>query len=120
MKPKYKVGDVVTIKKREGASTNYSFYFVDAMAALSGKQFKVIRISKDMFLSTGKFPDDGFRYHLNDPGHYNWASSMFEDSVDHHIKDSIVHTSLSTSEDKSGDISPFIKRKNCPKLDFNL
>ena len=120
MEPKYKVGDVVTIKKREGTSTDYSFCFVDAMAALSGKQFKVTKVSKDMFPPTRKFPDDGFRYHLNDPGDYNWASSMFEDSVDHPIKDSTVHTSLSISEDKSGDISPFIKKKSCPKLDFNL
>lgn len=117
MEPKYKVGDIVTIKKREGTSVDYSFCFTDAMAAFSGKQFKVIRVSKDMVPSTRKFPDDGFRYHLNDPGHYNWASSMFEDRP---IKDSTTHTSLSMSEDKSGDISPFVKRKSCPKLDFNI
>lgn len=111
MEPKYKVGDIVTIKKREGNSTDYNFSFVDGMAKLAGQQFKVIQIS--MGLMPGrKIPDDGFRYSLDDPGHYTWASSMFEDST--------ISVSLSTSDDKSGDISPFIKRKSYPELDFSL
>lgn len=120
MEPKYKVGDIVTIKKRQGSGIAYTFTFVDGMAELAGKQFKVIRVSKSGLDPNKEIPDDGFKYNLDDPRHYNWASSMFEDSVDHPIKDSIVHTSLSISEDKSGDISPFIKKKSCPKLDFNL
>lgn len=117
MEPKYKVGDTVTIKKRDGKSFEYSFTFVDEMAKLAGKQFKVIRIHGSDLSPNKIIPDDGFRYILDDPKQFNWASSMFEDRP---IKDSTMHTSLSTSEDKSGDISPFIKRKNCPKLDFNL
>ena len=120
MEPKYKVGDIVTIKKRQGSGIAYTFTFVDGMAKLAGQQFKVIRVSKSDLGPNREIPDDGFRYNLDDPQHYYWASSMFEDSVDRPIKDSTVHTSLSTSEDKSGDISPFIKRKSYPKLDFNL
>lgn len=119
MEPKYKVGDIVTIKKREGQSIDYNFTFVDGMAKLAGQQFKVIRISMGL-MSGRKIPDDGFRYSLDCPGNYIWASSMFEDSADRLTKNSIVSTSLSTSDDKSGDISPFIKRKGYPELDFSL
>ena len=118
MEPKYKVGDIVTIKKREGDENDYNFTFVDGMAKLAGQKFKVVRISP--VESRRKIPDDGFKYNLNDPAEYNWASSMFEDPMEHLVKKSTMNAPLSTLEDKDGDISPFIKRKSYPKLDFNL
>lgn len=118
MEPKYKIGDIVTIKKREGHESDYNFTFVDGMAKLAGQQFKVVGVSP--VDSKRKIPDDGFKYTLNDPCEYSWASSMFEDSVDHPTEDSTTKESLSVLEDKSEDISPFIKRKSYPKLDFNL
>lgn len=120
MESKYKVGDTVTIKKREGHEADYNFSFVDGMAKLAGQRFKVIKVSEVATKLKRKIPDDGFKYTLDDPSQFNWASSMFEDSVVHPIKGSTTNTSLSVLEDKSGDISPFIKRKSYPKLDFSL
>ena len=47
MEPKYKIGDIVTIKKkREGAEINYRFCFTDTMVRdYGGKSYKIKSIS---------------------------------------------------------------------------
>ena len=58
MEPKYKV-------------------FVDKMAALEGRVYKISYISSTS-TDSRSVPDDGYNYSLEGSGGYNWASSMFE------------------------------------------
>lgn len=108
-KPKYKVGDIVTIKKREGHENDYKFGFVDEMSAMAGEKLRVTMVSYSS--DTKKiYPDDGYSYHL-ERTMYNWASSMFED-------DALVTCIPECQVDSS--LEPFVRRKRCPKLDFHL
>lgn len=111
MEPKYKIGDIVTIKKkREGAEINYRFCFTDTMVRdYGGKSYKIKSISIADAGTAKLIPDDGHRYFLEDAS-FSWASSMFEDSSE--------ALSLETSIDNSLDA--FIAKKKCPKLDFTL
>lgn len=113
MKPKYKVGDIVTIKKkREGAGDDYRFRFADTMLReYGGKSYKIKSVSIADEGSKEVIPDDGYRYYLElEDFSFSWASSMFEDSSE--------ALSLETSIDNSLDA--FIAKKKCPKLDFTL
>lgn len=108
MKPKYKVGDVVTIKQLS-ISSSYRFGLNSEMTALAGRSYTI----KSVELATsypGKIPDDGYKYRL-DGESWSWASSMFEEP----------NESLSCIDEISdGSIDAFIRRKKCPELDFNL
>lgn len=114
MEPKYKIGDIVTIKKkREGDSDDYRFCFTDTMLRnYGGKSYKIKSVS-DEHGAYDDYPmyDDGHKYYLEGIG-FSWASSMFEeDSFKALIsEDSIVDNSLDA----------FIAKKKCPELDFTL
>lgn len=112
MEPRYKIGDIVTIKKkREGAEIDYRFCFADTMVRnYGGKSYKIKSVS-DEHGAYDDYPmyDDGHKYYLEGIG-FSWASSMFEESSE--------VTSLETSIDNSLDA--FIAKKKCPELDFNL
>ena len=111
MEPKYKIGDIVIIKKkREGDSYDYRFCFTDTMLReYGGKSYKIESISIADAGTAKLIPDDGHRYFLEDAS-FSWASSMFEDSSE--------ALSLETSIDNSLDA--FIAKKKCPELDFTL
>lgn len=112
-KPKYKIGDIVTIKsEREGEESDYLFSFNDDMVSSYGGTSHRIE-DLEYWGNTGRkrFSDDGYLYKLEDGGGYNWASSMFEDP----------NGSLSYIDEISdGSIDAFIRKKKCPELDFNL
>ncbi len=108
MEPKYKVGDIVTIKKRTLGQSDYRHGFVSEMAELCGKQFKIRRVEEGT-LDANRIADDSYNYYLEGLT-FIWASSMFEDSSE--------ALSLETSDDNSLDA--FIAKKKCPKLDFTL
>lgn len=109
--PKYKVGDVVTIKRltlEDDKAGMYRFGVNSDMIAASGKSFK-IRDIQTTSSRPGILLDDGYRYKLEgDFGGWSWASSMFEDP----------HGSTSSSNTDS--ISAFIRKRKCPELDFSL
>ena len=111
-KPKYKVGDIVTIKKvREGSKDDYRFSFTDIMLEESGgRSLKILSVNH-WSDDTDEYPnkDDGHKYILEDSS-WSWASSMFEDSSE--------ALSLETSIDNSLDA--YIAKKKCPRLDFTL
>ena len=113
MEPKYKIGDIVTIKKkREGDSDDYRFCFTDTMLKNhGGKSYKITSVSDELG-AYDDYPmyDDGHKYYLEGAG-FSWASSMFEE-------DSSEALSLKTSIDNSLDA--FIAKKKCPELDFTL
>lgn len=113
--PKYKVGDIVTIKsKREGKEIDYLFSFTDRMVRDYGGTSH--RITNVMYYGSSdphKFSDDGYRYRLEDGDGFNWSSSMFEEA-------SKASPSWLTDSPDDSDINAFIRRKKCPKLDFNL
>lgn len=115
MEAKYKIGDVVTIKERVGEANDYKFGFVKEMAEVSGQKFTITgRVRSSAY--DCKIPDDGFEYFL-DGIRYSWASSMFEDITE--CMDSCVDLSA-TECSKDGGIDAFIRRKECPTLDFSL
>ena len=111
-KPKYKVGDTVTIKQlsmKDYRSGDYRFGLNSEMIDLAGESYtiKSIEPSGD---DACRIPDDGYRYKLEGIG-WSWASSMFEDQDE----------SLSCIDKISdGSIDAFIRKKKCPELDFNL
>lgn len=108
-KPKFKVGDIVTIRSRVGYAGDYQFYFTGRMAEKAGKQFKVTKVSFEGINSSKIFPSDGYMYKLEEGGDdFNWSSSMFEDP------------SGSTGSSNTESISAFIRKKKCPELDFSL
>lgn len=115
MKPKYKVGDIVTVKKvRERNPGDYRFSFIDEMVeSYGGKSLKIVSVNNEEIVDTrfisGIVPDDGYKYKL-EGNTWNWASSMFKDSSE--------ALSLETSIDNSLDA--FIAKKKCPELDFTL
>lgn len=77
MEPKYKVGDRVKVVKRTRRDSDYRFTFVDDMAKLEGRVYKISLIV-DTYTSPCPVPDDGHCYFLEGSGRFNWASSMFE------------------------------------------
>lgn len=108
IKPKYKVGDIVTIKKRTLSQSDYRHGFVTKMAELCGKQFTIRRVEEST-PDANRIADDGYNYYLEGVS-FIWVSSMFEDASE--------ALSLETSIDNSLDA--FIAKKKCPKLDFTL
>ena len=115
MEAKHKIGDVVTIKKRVGNVNDYKFGFVKEMAEVSGQKFTITGRVESL-ASSCKIPDDGFEYFLDGIG-YSWASSMFEDTSE--CLDSCVDLSVPECSKDDG-IDAFIRRKECPTLDFSL
>lgn len=111
MKPKYKIGDTVTIKEvRERNSGDYRFSFPDRMVEeYGGKSLRIVRVEAKDYASPKDVPDDGYKYKL-EGNNWSWASSMFEDSSE--------DLSLETSIDNNLDA--FIAKKRCPRLDFTL
>lgn len=113
MKPKYKIGDIVTIKKkRDGDGNDYRFCFTDTMLRdYGGKSYEIINIRIADISSAEIIPDDGYRYYLKDAS-FTWASSMFEEDSSEALisEDSIIDNSLDA----------FIAKKKCPELDFTL
>lgn len=108
-KPKYIVGDIVTIKKLEEGG--YRFGTNSEMREAHGKSFR-IKGFEVAVASPGIIPDDGYKYILEGIP-WSWASSMFEDSQ------SKVPTCVTDCpSDKS--IDAFIKRNKCPELDFHI
>lgn len=111
---KYKVGDTITIKDlSKESSGSYRFGLNPDMRNMSGQSFKIKSCS---FVSDspglGELPDDGYRYKLEgDSGNWSWASSMFKDP-----KPSFAQHVI------EGDcsIDAFIKKNECPILDFTL
>lgn len=76
MKPKYKVGDKVRIVKRTRRAADYRFDFIDEMAKLEGRFYKISHVGR-YHLDRAPAPDDGYRYSL-EGSKFNWASSMLE------------------------------------------
>ncbi len=112
-KSKYKVGDTVTIKqllKEHCSNGSYRFGLNSDMVALSGESYTIASVehSDD---APGKIPDDGYRYRL-DGAPWSWASSMFEDSSEPSFTQCIIERDCS--------IDAFIKKNECPVLDFSL
>lgn len=105
MEPKYKIGDIVTIKKkREGKSGDYRYCFTDTMLRdYGGESYKIKSIFSADAHTEAQIPDDGYRYYL-EGACFSWASSMFED----------------TTKGESTNIDAFISKKKCPVLDFTL
>ena len=110
MEPKYKVGDIVTVKKvRERDSGDYRFSFPDHMVeTYGGKSFRIESVEEEKLHDPRGVPDDGHKYRLEGNG-WAWASSMFEESSE--------ALSLDLSTDS---LDAFIKRNKRPELDFNL
>lgn len=113
MKPKYKVGDIVTIKNvRQGTEYDYRFGFLDEMLEEGGGKSYKIRSIEESTAEARSIPDDGYLYKL-DGIFCSWASSMFEDSSDN-------MSSFVTECSNDNSIDAFIKRNKRPELDFNL
>ena len=77
------IGDTVTIRKRNGCSTDYPFDFVDGMANYSGKSFTIntIYYRSDIKKEPRKYYNgDDHEYGLKEIG-YAWHSSMFEEPI---------------------------------------
>lgn len=110
MEPKYKVGDIVTVKKvRERNSEDYRFSFPDYMVeTYGGKSLKIESVEEEDVATPKSVPDDGYNYRLEGNG-WAWASSMFEESSE--------ALSLDLSTDS---LDAFIKRNKRSELDFNL
>lgn len=115
---KYKVGDIVTVKKRVGHSSDYKFSFTDSMASMEGRQLRIIRVTESPF-GGSKIPDDGYKYEM-EGNCFSWASSMFEESSYMALDLAIEALSTYPTSKRSESIDAFIKRKKCPKLDFSL
>ena len=78
-KSKYKIGDIVTIKKRDGHENDYSFGFIDEMSVMAGNKLRITNVSYSSDANR-TYPDDGYSYRLEGTI-YSWASSMFEDDA---------------------------------------
>ena len=74
--PKFQVGDVVTVAKREGKERDYPFCFTDEMTEFEGKRFKI----KSLWFSERdlerEYYEEPFLYRLNSID-YTWSSAMF-------------------------------------------
>lgn len=118
MPSKFKVGDIVTIKKRVGNSSDYKFSFTNTMAEKEGQQFRIARVTEAPY-GGSRIPDDGYKYELEESC-FNWASSMFEEYSDRALDLAIEALSTYSTPKRNESIDAFIKRKKCPKLDFSL
>lgn len=83
--PKYKVGDVVTIRKEyhKGCSgDDYPRIFdIDIPFKFGGRKFIIIKQFKED-IAFCRVPDDGIRYILNGLPDYYFTSYMFDESGD--------------------------------------
>jgi hypothetical protein len=79
MKPKFKIGDIVTINFIKGSTCDdYPLSFVDSMRKYHGRKYKILKILKAT-PSNRKYACyyDGYEYHLDEQGYWSWSSSMF-------------------------------------------
>ena len=117
MAAKYKVGNIVTVKKtRKENPSAYRFTFPDHMVEeYGGESFRIVAIEMVDSVRAGKkkIPDDGYKYTL-EGNPWSWASSMFEDQSE---LIPFKHSQVCTED---SNIAAFIKRKKCPELDFSL
>lgn len=77
-KSPYKVGDKVRILEREKDCMDYPFSFTDEMKELAGETFTIKRIELNTICDRDKYNGDFHCYLLDEPGNWNWHSSMFE------------------------------------------
>lgn len=112
---KYTIGDIVTIKKLTRDDGEYRFGLNSEMMEASGRAFTIKSIELTT-ASPGKIPDDGYRYKL-EGSPWSWASSMFEDPPEKTSK-ALITQCVSAAKDSS--IDAFIKKNECPILDFTL
>lgn len=113
---KYKIGDTVTIKDLcEVPRPIYRVGLNSDMLQMSGSSFKIIDIEEDNSPTSAKrVPDDGYRYKLDGEARlWSWASSMFVDPSEDLITHSVIET-------KDSSIDAFVKKEECPILDFSL
>ena len=113
--PQYKIGDIVTIKKLTRDDGEHRFGLNSEMMEASGRSFTIKSIELTT-ASPGKIPDDGYRYKL-EGSPWSWASSMFEDPLEK-TSEALATQCISTTKDNSIDV--FIKKNECPILDFTL
>ena len=114
----YKIGDIVRIKKREGADYDYPFYFSNYMSSLAGSVCQIVGINSTKRVSGSDvickyFNGDYSSYELvpldsSDERNFNydWHSSMFEpvDELIRHIDTTILKsTVISSTAYKVGD-----------------
>lgn len=79
MKPIFKVGEKVRVKRRVGNNHDYKYSFEDNMARLAGNVFTISDVLPNHCQTKFKIPDDGALYHLKGINlYYAWASSMLE------------------------------------------
>lgn len=77
MKPIFKVGDKVIVKKREGSGRDYKYCFSDPMADMEGQIFTVREIYEDFEHSICRIQDDCALYKLvGDKNDFSWSSGM--------------------------------------------
>jgi hypothetical protein len=86
MDPKFKVGDVVTIRRdlKQASNGDIPFGVCDSMEKYSGKQAKIKEVYRNA-KSTNAYPEctdfDCARYRLDiDEGQWCWSNVMFEES----------------------------------------
>ncbi len=77
-KSPYKVGNKVRILEREKDCMDYPFSFTDEMKELAGNIFTIKKIKLSDWCLKNKYYGDFHRYVLDEPGDWNWHSSMFE------------------------------------------
>lgn len=77
---KFKVGDRVRVKKREGDPLDYPFSFSEEMAEWAGNIYTIKRIDEDFLPDPGEYKfgeNDSAAYYLKEVP-YTWHSSMLE------------------------------------------
>lgn len=78
-KPKYKVGQKVTIKKLDIRDRYaHRFSINPHMVPLSGATVTIVEVCNTL-ADPGVIPNDGYKYHVAE-NDWSWASSMFEES----------------------------------------
>lgn len=74
----YKVGDKVRILEREKNPSDYPFSFVGEMEECVGEVFTIKKIEFQNTCEKNIYNGDFHKYILDEPGDWNWHSSMFE------------------------------------------
>ena len=116
MEPKYKIGDIVTIKSKRDVgkgNNDYRFGFPNRMLEqCGGKSYKITAISResDIGITPKMVPDDGHCYELEGLTFF-WASSMFEDSP---------KKSSKKGSKEFKDIVIFTRKRKPIKFNFNI
>lgn len=108
---KFKVGDTVTVKRREGTMSDCRIFYTDEMTKFEGDIFKIVAVLPLSSTKNYKYNDEPFYYILENNAYY-WPSEALE-LVKHNLFNPYAEFKLEENEtSKKVKLKVIVKKHN--------